>query len=273
MTTINIVRQNVDFNARKKDYAHLKADELAISSVFYTLQGEGMFSGYPAVFIRTAGCNFGAKDVACSWCDTSFALKDSTVRTIESLVTECLKIFPGDDQPIKRAAPSALIVITGGEPLLQPNAVDLIRALLASGFVVQVETNGTFMHRLSGLRDPNFHIVCSPKQVGGLFMSAPPSFEDYSYTPVAFKFVVSVDDEIHHQLPSWALNPPGLKSVTYVSPMTVYKKPYQGEVSSVWDAELVDQLATAANYMYAADLALRHKLRLSCQVHTFLAIA
>ena len=56
-------------------------------------------------------------------------------------------------------------------------------------------------------------------------------------------------------------------------PMAVYKKPYAGEVSSIWDTELIDHEATAANYAYAAQYALTNNLRLSIQMHLMTAIA
>src|SRR5580658_3582582 len=90
---------------------------LWVQEVFYTLQGEGPFSGVPAVFVRLAGCN-----LACFWCDTDF--ESSTWRpTFDELLANIEE---------KRPAICNLIVITGGEPFRQ-NIRPLVCHLLDSG--------------------------------------------------------------------------------------------------------------------------------------------
>lgn len=113
----------------------------AITEVFETIQGEGIFSGRPALFIRLAGCN-----LRCFYCDTEYGV--NSAREIFELVA------------LFKEAKAGLVVITGGEPFRQ-NIVPLVEALHAAGAVVQIETNGT-------LTLPNFPwekavIVCSPK--------------------------------------------------------------------------------------------------------------
>jgi 7-carboxy-7-deazaguanine synthase (Cx14CxxC type) len=116
----------------------------AVKEMFYTLQGEGVRTGRPAVFIRFAGCNLWSgreQDRAaaiCTFCDTEFVGVDGDgggrFDSAESLARAASRLWPGGGGPY--------VVCTGGEPLLQLDA-PLIESLRASGFEVAVETNGT----------------------------------------------------------------------------------------------------------------------------------
>jgi len=138
-----------------------------VKAIWRTLQGEGVWVGRPAVFIRLVGCNLWSgyaadrqRDAARSgadcplWCDTEFTKEGSVRLTAEDLATEA-------------ARAGGLIrfcVLTGGEPLLQADR-QLVRALRAEGFEIAVETNGT--QRLADAfgdeADWPDWIVCSPK--------------------------------------------------------------------------------------------------------------
>lgn len=110
-----------------------------VKDIFYTLQGEGAMSGRPAVFIRFAGCNLWSgreKDRAgaiCKFCDTDF-LGGTKYRNAGAIVRAALLLCP--DTPHK------MVVLTGGEPLLQVDS-SLTNSLHHAGFFVAVETNGT----------------------------------------------------------------------------------------------------------------------------------
>ncbi|MBO0664182.1 7-carboxy-7-deazaguanine synthase [Jiella sp. MQZ9-1] len=118
----------------------------AVKEIFYTLQGEGRNAGRAAVFCRFAGCNLWSgreRDRAgaiCQFCDTDFVGMDGTgggrFGTGEALAAAIADCFAGD------ATDARLVVLTGGEPLLQVDAA-LIAALHAQGFEIAVETNGT----------------------------------------------------------------------------------------------------------------------------------
>lgn len=124
----------------------LSADgKLWVQEVFYTLQGEGPFSGQPAVFVRLSGCN-----LRCYWCDTEF---ESSTWTPD--LTELLACIDDNLSPV-----CDLVVLTGGEPLRQ-DIVPLARALLDRGLRVQIETAGTLWLDLP--EHPRLFIVCSPK--------------------------------------------------------------------------------------------------------------
>lgn len=99
------------------------AKKYRINEIFYSLQGEGFYSGTPAVFLRMSGCNR-----RCSFCDTDH---DDFVEMTATEIAEAISRFP-----------SRHLVITGGEPTLQLDS-DLLRAIKAHRFYVQVETNGT----------------------------------------------------------------------------------------------------------------------------------
>jgi 7-carboxy-7-deazaguanine synthase len=116
----------------------------AVKEIFYTLQGEGANAGRAAVFCRFAGCNLWSGreqdrgDAACQFCDTDFVGADgeggARFATAADLADACVAA--------SGAAEPDLIVLTGGEPMLQVDDV-LIAALHAHGFTIAVETNGT----------------------------------------------------------------------------------------------------------------------------------
>ena len=116
-----------------------------VHEIFFTLQGEGVHSGIPAVFIRFSGCN-----LRCPWCDTEFA--EYTQMTAEQIVAEALDLY---DVPNERRK---MCVLTGGEPALQVDKT-LIDALHAAGFYICIETNGT-----RELPEGIDWITCSPKE-------------------------------------------------------------------------------------------------------------
>jgi organic radical activating enzyme len=109
-----------------------------INEIFYSLQGEGYYTGHAAVFLRFAGCNR-----KCDFCDTDHF--GFTEMTAEQVVDE-----------VSRYA-ARHIVITGGEPTLQLDG-ELLSLLKSAGFYVQIETNGT-MAVPTGVD----WVTCSPK--------------------------------------------------------------------------------------------------------------
>jgi len=118
----------------------------SVKEIFYTLQGEGGQAGMPAVFCRFAGCNLWSgreadrASAVCRFCDTDFVGTDGTLggkfKEADALADTIAAQWPADD------AGHRLVVLTGGEPLLQVDAA-LIDALHARGFRIAVESNGT----------------------------------------------------------------------------------------------------------------------------------
>ena len=99
---------------------------IQLSEIFYSIQGEGTWSGTPAVFVRLAGCN-----LACDFCDTDYSTK--FFASVDDVVAKVREI--GGDCP--------MVVLTGGEPLAQAETTALIDALRRDGRRVHVESNGT----------------------------------------------------------------------------------------------------------------------------------
>jgi 7-carboxy-7-deazaguanine synthase (Cx14CxxC type) len=122
----------------------------AVKEIYYTLQGEGINVGRPAVFLRFAGCNLWSGREAdrvtavCRFCDTDFVGTDGpgggSFTDADILAATVSSVWPSNGcRDVRR-----LVVCTGGEPLLQIDA-SLVDALHAHGFEVAVETNGTQM--------------------------------------------------------------------------------------------------------------------------------
>jgi 7-carboxy-7-deazaguanine synthase len=123
---------------------------LEVHSIFYTIQGEGPYTGKPAVFVRLAGCN-----LQCPGCDTDYT-SEREIMSAQKLHDEVYALW-ADEHP---NAPRPMLVITGGEPFRQ-NIAPFANTMLVKGWVVQVETNGT-LPPPQGLHD-EVCIVCSPK--------------------------------------------------------------------------------------------------------------
>jgi len=117
----------------------------SVKEIFLTLQGEGGQAGRAAVFCRFAGCNLWSgreadrADAVCTFCDTDFVGTDGAgggkFATAQALADAVEKAWRGGVE-------ARLVVITGGEPLLQLDP-PVIAALRARGFSIAVETNGT----------------------------------------------------------------------------------------------------------------------------------
>jgi len=97
-----------------------------INEIFYSIQGEGKWAGLPNIFIRVAGCN-----LRCSYCDTKYAYDDGKDMDIKEIVNYINKY------------PCRYVCITGGEPLLQNETLDLVNAVLKRNYKISLETNGS----------------------------------------------------------------------------------------------------------------------------------
>jgi 7-carboxy-7-deazaguanine synthase (Cx14CxxC type) len=126
-----------------------RAMTYAVKEMFYTLQGEGVRAGRPAVFVRFAGCNLWSgreqdrANAICQFCDTQFVGTDGDgggkFESAEALARAAAALWPCRGQGERSGA---YVVCTGGEPLLQLDP-PLIDALHQQGFEVAVESNGT----------------------------------------------------------------------------------------------------------------------------------
>lgn len=98
-----------------------------IAECFFSIQGEGITAGVPAVFVRLQGCSVG-----CQWCDTKYSWDPTGGQevSLEALVEDAT------------AFPCRRVVVTGGEPLESSLFAPLVEALKARGFTIEVETSG-----------------------------------------------------------------------------------------------------------------------------------
>ena len=110
-------------------------DSVVVNEIYASLQGESTLAGLPCIFIRLTACN-----LRCSYCDTAYAFtegKRMALGEVRARVQELARPFSARNTP---ALP--LVELTGGEPLLQPNSLPLMKALCDDGFTVLLETSG-----------------------------------------------------------------------------------------------------------------------------------
>ncbi len=100
--------------------------KLLVTEIFRSIEGETTTAGFPALFIRLAGCN-----LDCRWCDTPEAKSGGVEAGVEDLAEIAL------------SAGVHHVTVTGGEPLCQEGSIDLMESLAGSGMNVQLETNGS----------------------------------------------------------------------------------------------------------------------------------
>lgn len=98
---------------------------LRLTEIFYSLQGEALTSGLPTIFVRLTGC-----PLRCVYCDTEYAFTGGERQSLDAIIAT-IKTYP-----CKR------ICLTGGEPLAQPNAIELMQRLLSDGYEISLETAG-----------------------------------------------------------------------------------------------------------------------------------
>jgi len=128
---------------------------LVVNEIYLSLQGESSFAGLPCVFVRLTACN-----LRCSYCDTAYAFTQGSKRTLEDILAEVRRLA----EPYRNLpGPLPLVELTGGEPLLQKNALPLMTALCDQGFSVLLETSGAHdiaavdarVHRIMDLKCPS----------------------------------------------------------------------------------------------------------------------
>lgn len=207
---------------------------LNIQEIFKTFQGEGPYVGHPAIFVRLGGCN-----LACSFCDTEFESFENI--SCEEIIENISNLSINSEGVITHS----LVVITGGEPFLQPieRFCDL---LLANGYKVQIETNGTLYRDLADQVD----IICSPKNQGKGYYGIRP---DLLARVNAFKFIISKNNPDYNNISDVGQIKNNIP--VYVQPMDEYNPDINKE-----------------NMEYVIDLANKNGYRISIQTHKVLGI-
>jgi 7-carboxy-7-deazaguanine synthase len=110
-----------------------RTEKVVVTEIFRSIQGEGTRAGLPCIFVRFTGCN-----LRCVWCDTAYAFHGGTQMTIEA-VSKKVRELSGNAQAAHQIR---LVELTGGEPLLQHESIQLAESLLADGYTVMIETSG-----------------------------------------------------------------------------------------------------------------------------------
>lgn len=221
---------------------------LDVHSIFYTIQGEGPFTGHPAVFIRLAGCN-----LRCPGCDTEYTegRRSIPIHEIENLV---FHKWGGSTR--KRP----LIVITGGEPLRQPIGA-LCNLLVTRGYKIQIESNGVFAPDemlLDLIQDAEkVFLIISPKTTRINKIAANSAF--------AFKYVLDAESvSIKDGLPIKALDHPASAGVARprIPWMPIYLNPYDAK----------DEARNAANLRAVAKSCMEFGYIAGIQMHKIIGL-
>jgi 7-carboxy-7-deazaguanine synthase len=118
---------------------------LFVNEVFLSIQGESTHAGRPCTFVRLSGCN-----LRCVWCDTAYAFHEGGEMSVGEVLDRV------------RGLGCGLVEITGGEPLLQPAAIELMERLLGARYEVLLETGGSLpidrvpagVHRIVDVKCP-----------------------------------------------------------------------------------------------------------------------
>jgi 7-carboxy-7-deazaguanine synthase len=131
-------------------YFESVSETLVVNEIYLSLQGESTFAGLPCIFVRLTACN-----LRCSYCDSAYAFtegKKQSLTEIRAEINRLAKPFSNSSLP--------LVELTGGEPLLQKNALPLMKQLCDDGFTVLLETSGA--HDISAV-DPRVRRIMDLK--------------------------------------------------------------------------------------------------------------
>ncbi len=278
----------------KAFFKDAEVNTLLITSIFYTLQGEGPYAGRPCIFVRLAKCN-----LRCKMCDTFFDQGDVlSFDQIDNKINQAILDYFGDKGLLVPtnyllSRKGLGLVVTGGEPLLQNNLNNYLLSQENKWNWIQIESNG-----IPNTPIPEFvTLVVSPKcaekngETGKYLKPSAASLESAS----CLKFVMSSDlTSTYSTIPEWAYSwRDNTGKLIYVSPMNVYNEAPQSskvirlfgktpdflerskvdEVISFWTPGLLNLECNQKNHEYAAEYAMLNDLTLSLQQHLYTSIA
>ena len=147
------------------------AERLKINEIFYSIQGESSWAGWPTVFVRTSGC-----PLRCTYCDTKYAYYQGEEQSLEDILNTI------------ESYGTKYVCITGGEPLVQKPSFNLMKILCDKGFNVSVETSGAIY---CGDVDPRVKKIIDVKTPdSGAFESFNQKNLEFSDVNTEFKFVI-----------------------------------------------------------------------------------
>jgi len=183
---------------RNPENVRLNKESFRVSGdgVFYTIQGEGLSMGEPAVFLRLHVCN-----LRCVWCDAYYTWNpksqefwtESKQWSIGETAEKVRSEWGVDNDQIPKR-----LVITGGEPLLQKEQIDKLISDLGSNWFIEIETNGTIVPTEQQLQMCQFN--CSPKLANSHNVRQARIRPEVIHTLIdantMFKFVVMTDEDL-----------------------------------------------------------------------------
>ena len=149
---------------------------LKINEIFYSIQGESSYVGYPTVFVRTTACN-----LRCNYCDTTYAYYSGKLMSVEDVLAKI------------RSFQTKYVCVTGGEPLLQNETLELMKQLCDDGYKVSLETSGSLDCALVDERVKKIIDVKTPGSGEGQSFA----FENLRFADVnsEFKFVICSESD------------------------------------------------------------------------------
>lgn len=194
--------------------------ELKINEIFYSIQGESSFVGYPTVFVRTTTCN-----LRCTYCDTKYSYYEGQMMSLEQIKSEIKK------------HQTKYVCITGGEPLLQKPVYQLMKDLCDEGFVVSLETSGS---KSIEQVDARVHTILDVKTPDS---GAADSFVmqniQFANALTEFKFVICSENDFN-----WSEN--FCRQHELFKKFMVFYSPSYGQVSERWLSEKILQKNSTA---------------------------
>jgi organic radical activating enzyme len=174
-----------------------------VSEIFTSIEGEGLWAGTPAVFVRLSGCN-----LACSYCDTGYARTNSEAAVVYPERVACDGVAVPNpvsaDQLVEAVdgRSAGVLVLTGGEPLLQDGFIGAVGGeLRRMGYRLHLETNGTLFDALGGVKDVVDFIsmdIKLPSSQGGKSLAGEHQrfLEALEGMPAAVKIIVTADADL-----------------------------------------------------------------------------
>jgi len=222
---------------------------LAIQSTFYTIQGEGPYSGMPALFIRLAGCN-----LACHFCDTEFETMAEIYKDTDALVNTLIATLTKTQRKF--------VVLTGGEPMRQ-NLLGLVTRLFESGTeLIQIETAGTLWQpELTGfVSTGSVVLVCSPK--------TPSVHPLIGQLTRHWKYIVAAGETSEAD----GLPNRGTQMATKDKVQTIFRANPRHNTIWVSPRDDYDPVKNQANQDHARDVCLKFGYRLSLQIHKLIGV-
>lgn len=186
---------------------------LKINEIFYSIQGESTLVGWPTVFVRTSGCH-----LRCTYCDTTYAYYEGKKLSQEAIIAKVASY------------PARHVCVTGGEPLLQDESLELMKKLCDLGYTVSLETSGDLS---CSQVDPRVRLIIDIKTPDS---GEPDKFDEKNLelgnVNVEFKFVICSERDFNWASEFSARNKLFEKHVVFFSPSF-------GQVKEEWLAKKI----------------------------------